>query len=83
MGNFNENDKKKHKENPLRLYAIYSSIVFQMLFIIGISFWGGNKLTEYYHLKNNLLTVVIGLLGLVLTMYSTLKRLEQINKNEK
>lgn len=79
---FSKEDEKNYKENPLRKYGIYSSIVFQMLFIIGISFWGGNKLTEYFQLKNNLLTVVIGVSGLGLALYSTLKQLERVNKEE-
>lgn len=75
-------EEKSNKENPLKMYGIYSTIVFQMLFIIGISFWGGNKISEYYGLKTKLLTVAIGFSGLCLAIYVTLKRLNEINKKE-
>lgn len=76
----NKDEEKQYKENPLRQYGIYSSIVFQMLAIIALGFWGGKKLNDYFELKNNLLTVVIGLSGLGLALYNTLKQLENINK---
>lgn len=76
-------NKKDERSEMLRKYGVYSSIVFQMLFIIGISFWGGSKITEHFCLKNNLLTVGIGILGMCLALYTTLKRLEAIDKNEK
>jgi uncharacterized membrane protein YbjE (DUF340 family) len=75
-------DEKPNNENPLRKYGVYSTVVFQMLFIIAISFWGGNKLSEYYQLKTKLLTVAIGFAGLCLAMYVTLKRLDEINRRE-
>ena len=75
-------DEKPNNENPLRKYGDYSTVVFQMLFIIAISFWGGNKLSEYYQLKTKLLTVAIGFAGLCLAMYVTLKRLDEINRRE-
>ena len=70
------------KTEGLRKYGLYSSVVFQMLFIIGISFWGGNQLNEYLGYKSKILTVVIGFAGLCLALYTTLKRLEAINKIE-
>jgi hypothetical protein len=36
-------EEKPYNENPLRKYGIYSTIVFQMLFIIAISFWEAIK----------------------------------------
>ena len=76
----NKDKEKQYTENPLRQYGIYSSIVFQMLAIIALGFWGGKKLNDYFELNNNLLTVVIGLSGLGLALYNTLKQLENINK---
>lgn len=75
-------EDKSKKDHPMRMYGIYSTIVFQMLFIIGISFWGGNKISEYYGLKTKLLTAFIGFLGLCLSMYVTLKRINEINREE-
>lgn len=75
-------DEKPYKDNPLRKYGVYSTVVFQMLFIIAISFWGGKKISEYYQLKTKLLTVAIGFSGLCMAMYITLKRLNEINREE-
>ena len=77
-----DQNKQNNRPQGLRKYGLYSSVVFQMLFIIGISFWGGNKLNEYLGYQSKILTVVIGFAGLCLAMYSTLKRLESINKIE-
>ena len=76
----NKDEEKQYKENPLRQYGIYSSIVFQMLAIIALGFWGGKKLNDYFELNNNLLTVFVGLSGLGLALYNTLKQLENLNK---
>lgn len=83
------NDRDTHKEskkipseNPLRQYGVYSSIVFQMLAIIALGFWGGKKLNDYFQVNNNLLTVGIGFLGLGLSLYNTLKQLENINQEK-
>lgn len=77
---FSKEEARKIEENPLRQYGIYSSIVFQMLTIIALGFWGGKKLSDYLELKNNLLTVSVGLLGLGLALYNTIKQLDNINK---
>jgi uncharacterized membrane protein len=53
-----------------------------MLFIIGISFWGGHQLDLYFETGSNVLVLVIGLSGLCLSLYTTLKRLEILNKEE-
>ena len=74
-----EEEKPNEKENPIRQYAVYSSVVFQMLAIIALGFWGGKKLNDYLDIKNNLLTVGLGLSGLGLALYNTIKQLEKIN----
>ncbi len=74
-----EEEKSHQKENPIRQYAVYSSVVFQMLAIIALGFWGGKKLNDYWEIQNNLLTVGIGLSGLGLALYNTIKQLEKIN----
>ena len=74
------NDQNKYSDSPLRQYGIYSSIVFQMLAIIALGFWGGKELNDYFELNNNLLTVFVGLSGLGLALYNTLKQLENLNK---
>lgn len=80
---FSKEDMKEYKESPFRQYGVYSSIVFQMLAIIGLGFWGGKKLNDYFEVKSNLVTVGVGFLGLGLSLYNTLKQLERINNKEK
>ncbi|MFC4686757.1 AtpZ/AtpI family protein [Epilithonimonas pallida] len=75
-------DKKNNASDSLRKYGKYSSVVFQMLFIIGIAFWGGHQLDLYFETGSNVLVLVIGLGGLCLSLYTTLKRLEILNKEE-
>ncbi|RKE88855.1 putative F0F1-ATPase subunit (Ca2+/Mg2+ transporter) [Epilithonimonas arachidiradicis] len=75
-------DKKNNASDSLRKYGKYSSVIFQMLFIIGISFWGGHQLDLYFETGSNVLVLVIGLSGLCLSLYTTLKRLEILNKEE-
>lgn len=79
---FNEEDQKNYNKNGLRQYGIYSTIVFQMLATMGLSFWGGNKLNEYLELPNQLLTVGIGFLGMGLAFCNLLRQLKNIEDNE-
>lgn len=79
---FSEKDREEYKKSPFRQYGMYSSIVFQMLAIIALGFWGGKKLNDYFEIKNNLLTVGLGFLGLGLALYNTIKQLERINKEK-
>jgi hypothetical protein len=78
----NETDKNFRK-NPFAQYGMYSAFIFQMLATMGISFWGGNKLTEYFEIKNNLLTVGVGFLGMGLAFYNILNQLKNLEKKEK
>ena len=77
---FSKQDEEKFEKNGLRQYGVYSAIVFQMLATMGVAFWGGKKLNDYFELNNNLLTVFVGLSGLGLALYNTLKQLENLNK---
>ena len=81
----NHSDKfeKTNSPNSISQYGKYSAVVTQMLATMGISFWGGKKLNDYWEISNNLLTVFIGLLGMSLAFYNLLRQLNQIEKNEK
>ncbi|WP_124640494.1 MULTISPECIES: AtpZ/AtpI family protein [Amniculibacterium] len=76
-----ETDQKN--TSSMSQYGRYSSIVFQMLATMALSFWGGKKLNNYFEIQSNLLTVGIGLLGMCLAFYNLLRQLNQIEKNEK
>lgn len=79
---FTDEDQKNYQKSGLRQYGIYSTIVFQMLATMGLSFWGGNKLNEYLELPNKLMTVGIGFLGMGLAFYNLLRQLKNIQENE-
>lgn len=79
---FIDEDQKNYQKSGLRQYGIYSTIVFQMLATMGLSFWGGNKLNEYLELPNKLMTVGIGFLGMGLAFYNLLRQLKNIQENE-
>lgn len=77
-------DKKDFKRSgsALRSYGRYSGVVFQMLAIIGLSFWGGKKLSDYLEMPNQLLTAGIGFAGLCLALYITQKNLAALQKED-
>lgn len=79
---FSKEDEKKYARNGLRQYGVYSAIVFQMLATMGLGFWGGNKLNEYFDLPNKLLTVGGGFLAMGLAFYNLLNQLKNVQKNE-
>ena len=81
--NFDKEDQKKFAANGMRQYGIYSAIVFQMLATMGLGFWGGKKLNDYFEIQNNLLTIAIGFLGMGAAFYNLLKQLKNIQKDEK
>ncbi|MEN2435415.1 AtpZ/AtpI family protein [Weeksellaceae bacterium A-14] len=79
---FSQEDARKFAAGGLRQYGVYSAVVFQMLATIGLAFWGGKKLNDYWEIKSNLLTLAIGLAGMALAFYSLLRQLKNIQKNE-
>ena len=74
------NDQDKYSDSPLRQYSIYSSIIYKIMAIIAFGKKKKKKLNDYFELNNNLLTVFVGLSGLGLALYNTLKQLENLNK---
>ena len=78
-------DKETQPETSKSMasYGRYSSIVFQMLATMALSFWGAKKLNDYWEVPQNLLTVGLGLLGMSLAFYNLLRQLKDIEKNEK
>ncbi len=74
---YHQHQEKHHhqspKKNPLKSYARYSAIAFQMLFIILAGVFGGIKLDEYLELKFPVFTLVFTVLAVVLAIYYTIK----------
>ena len=80
---FSPEDEKKFQKNGLRQYGIYSAIVFQMLATMGLGFWGGKKINDYFEVESNLLTVGIGFLAMALAFYNLLQQLKRVQGNDK
>lgn len=80
---FSPEDEKKFQKNGLRQYGVYSAIVFQMLATMGLSFWGGKKINDYFEFESNLLTVGIGFLGMALSFYNLLQQLKKVQADDK
>jgi F0F1-type ATP synthase assembly protein I len=72
----NRNSKKEEKKttSPLREYAKYSSLGFQMLFIILLGVWGGMKLDDWAEGMNFPLFTLLGaIVGVALGIYYAIK----------
>jgi len=65
--------QKSQKKNPLKSYARYSAIAFQMLFIILAGVFGGIKLDKYLELKFPVFTLIFTVLAVILAIYYTIK----------
>ena len=80
---FSPEDEKKFQKNGLRQYGIYSAIVFQMLATMGLGFWGGKKINDYFEFESNLLIVGIGFLAMALAFYNLLQQLKSVQRDDK
>ncbi|MGY4383728.1 F0F1-type ATP synthase assembly protein I [Pedobacter sp. UYP24] len=60
-------------------FAKYSSISFQMLATIGVFTFAGYKLDAYRQSKSPIFTALLGLLGVVISLYQVVR---QLNKKE-
>jgi ATP synthase protein I len=69
--------KKKQKNNtsPLKSYARYSAIAFQMLFIVLAGVFGGIQLDKLVHWPFPVFTVVFSTLAVFAAMYYVMKGL--------
>ena len=80
---FSPEDEKNFQKNGLRQYGIYSAIVFQMLATMGLGFWGGKKINDYFEFESNLLIVGIGFLAMALAFYNLLQQLKRVQGEDK
>ena len=76
--------KKKEiqkKKKQLDSYVKYSSLAFQMGGIIALFCWLGVKIDAWQDLEKPWFTITLSLLGVGISLYSTLKQLLN-SKNE-
>lgn len=64
----NNNNEQKKKDSPLRFYAKYSSLGFQMLAIILVGAFGGQALDKWLDWGFPVFTLVFTILAVVMSV---------------
>lgn len=57
------------KQSPMKGYAKYSALGFQMIAIIGIFTYAGYKIDEAYHHSVQWVTATFALIGVFIALY--------------
>ena len=70
-----EEQKQQNKKNKLNSYIKYSSISFQMLVIILVFAFIGNKLDVYANFEKPFITAILSIIGLSLALYVGIKKI--------
>lgn len=73
---------QKKPKRPLSQYARYSGILFQMIAIIALGTFIGVKLDERYPNKNDIYTVTLATLAVVLSIYIAIKQIIKLTKED-
>jgi F0F1-type ATP synthase assembly protein I len=68
-----EKEEKQRIEKPMKEYARYSGIGFQMIATILIALFAGIKLDKWLEMKFPLFTLILTLLGVGIAMYVVIK----------
>ena len=67
------NNHSKEKGSPLKDYARYTGMGFQMLVIIVIFVWAGNKLDEHMASEKPIFTAIFAVVGVLVGLYTSLR----------
>lgn len=67
--------KNPSPQKPPNSYLKYSSLAFQMIAIIGLGCWGGDKLDKMYQNSTPVFTIVLSLVSIFAALYIVLKDL--------
>lgn len=69
------NDLQKGPRSPLRDYAKYSGIAFQMMAIILLGTWVGLKADDFFHFESHILTIIFSFLSVILALWMVFKKI--------
>jgi len=69
----------KEKRSSINNFLKYSGLGFQMLATIGLFTFVGYKLDEHQQNETPVLTAILGLIGVVISLYQVVR---QLNKNQ-
>ena len=75
--------KDNNQESGLSQWAKLSGIAFEMIAIIGGGTFLGYKLDSKFQFETPILTIILSLLSVAISTYVIIRRVKQINKNDK
>jgi len=74
----NQNPKK-----PFRNYVVFSGIAFQMGITIAVFTYIGLWIDQKFQNKNSLFTVIFSLIGVIGSLYTTIKQVLKFTEDRK
>jgi len=72
-------NKPKNKKNPLRFYAVYSALAFQMGLLIVAGAFGGREIDKWINWKFPVFTLVLTILAVILAVLYGIRELFKNN----
>lgn len=72
---------KKQKKNQLPKFVSLTGVAFQMGITIYLAAFFGKKLDDKYPNEKNYFTIFLTLLGVAISIFITIKQLNNLNKN--
>lgn len=75
--NFNNKNNK-----PFNSYARFSGIAIQMIVIIAIGTFGGIKLDAYFQNKNDVFTIILSLVSVLLSIVYVVRNIISSSKDK-
>lgn len=71
------------RNNGFKKWVIFSGVAFQMGIIIAIGAYSGVYLDKKYPNKYSAFTVILSLAGVFLALYTVIKQVAKMNKEDK
>jgi len=79
--NQNNQSPQQNQKDRLNTYAKYSSIGIQMFAIIGIGSYVGVRLDEHFANDNNLFTIILSFVSVILSIIYVIRRIIASSKD--
>ena len=73
----NDNEKNNSNNKPNNSYLKFTGLGFQMIAIIGVFTFFGYKIDESFNNPTQLLTALFGVLGVIISLYITIKQISK------
>ncbi|WP_276359121.1 AtpZ/AtpI family protein [Daejeonella sp. H1SJ63] len=75
--NSDRKDEARNENQPLKSYARYTGMAFQMMGIIAVFAFAGYKIDEWYGHKVQWVTALACVLGVCLSIYQIIRQLKE------